>query len=176
MKTLIILVILVSFSTVLGLGTAVSEEMEMPPYKGSASFESMKKLEGTWKGTHAMGGKEEPATVEYKVSSNGSTIIETHFPGTTHEMITVYHDKDGNLSMTHYCSLGNQPRMDLVKAEGNTIELALSKTSNIDVAKDGHMHGLKLTMVDNDHLVQNWTMYQKGKEGGGTTLKLARVQ
>ena len=91
-------------------------------------------------------------------------------------MITVYHDSGGKLSMTHYCAIGNQPQMDLVKNEGKVMEFALSQSSNIDVAKDGHMHGLTMTMVDNDHLIHNWSLYQKGKEGDVTTLKLARVQ
>ena len=47
---------------------------------------------------------------------------------------------------------------------------------NIDVANDGHMHGLIITLVDDDHLIHQWTMYEKGKEGELTTLKLARVQ
>ena len=176
MKTLTTLIMVASFSTVLGLGIATSGEMELPPYKGSDALEAMKKLEGSWEGTHSMGKKEEPAKVEYKVSSNGSTIIETLFPGTKHEMISVYHDKNGSLSMTHYCSVGNQPQMDLVKSEGGTIEFSLSKTSDINVGKEGHMHGLTVTMVDKGHLIHSWTMYQEGKEGGGTTLKLARVQ
>lgn len=166
----------VSFLLFLGVGTPNSEEMHIPPYKGSKAFESMKKLAGSWEGIHVMGKKEEPAKVDYKVSSNGSTVIETLFPETTYEMITVYYDKGDILSMTHYCSLGNQPQMDLVKVGNNTLEFSLAEAKHIDVAKDGHMHGLIMTMVDDDHLIHQWTMYEKGKEGELTTLKLARVQ
>ena len=81
MKTLTSWLIVLSLSIFLGWGVAISGEMPPPPYKGSEAFEAMKKLEGAWEGTHARGGKEEPARVEYKVSSNGSTIIETLFPG-----------------------------------------------------------------------------------------------
>jgi len=170
------LIIIMSFSIFWFLGTAIAEEMDLPPYKGSQPFESMKSLAGEWEGAKVSGEKEEPVNVEYKVTSNGSTIIETLFPGTQYEMITVYHEKGGKLSMTHYCSIGNQPQMDLVKADGKDLKFAFSKSNDIDVAKEGHMHDLTLTMVDNDHLIHNWTMYQKGKEGGVTTLKLARVQ
>ena len=106
MKRLSSLLVVFSLFLFLGWGVAMSGEMHPPPYKGSEAFEAMKTLEGAWEGTHAMGEKEEPARVEYKVSSNGSTIIETLFPGTTYEMISVYHDKGGKLSMTHYCSIG----------------------------------------------------------------------
>ncbi len=172
MKLLFTLLVFFLFNA----GGSIAGETHPPPYKGSAAFESMKTLEGTWKGTHMIGEKEEPVTVEYKVSSNGSTIIETFFPGHEHEMISIYHDKDGKLSMTHYCSIGNQPEMDLVKAEGNTMEFSLSDEAHIDVTKDGHMHGLSMTKVDDNHLVHNWTMYQDGKSGGQTTMKLARIQ
>ena len=158
------------------IGIAIAGEMELPPYKGSAPFESMKGLAGTWEGELVSGEKKQNVKVEYKVSSNGSTIVETSFPGTKHEMITVYHDKGGKLSMTHYCSIGNQPQMDLVKAEGKDLEFAFSKSNEIEADKEGHMHGLTLKMVDHDHLVQNWTMYKDGKDGGTTTIKLARVE
>ncbi len=158
------------------LGTAIAEEMELPPYKGSQPFESMKSLAGHWEGAKVSDGKEEPVKVEYKVTSNGSTIVETLFPGTKYEMISVYHEKGGKLSMTHYCSIGNQPQMDLVKAAGKDLEFNFAKSNEIDVDKEGHMHGLTLTRVDKDHLTHNWTMYKEGKDGGTTTLKLARVE
>ena len=160
----------------INLVPAFAGEMHLPPYKGSDAFESMKQLEGAWEGTHVMGEKEELVRVEYKVSSNGSTIIETFFPGHKHEMISVYHDKGGKLSMTHYCSIGNQPELELIKSDGNQMEFSLSKQSHIDVAKDGHMHGMTMTKVDTNHLLHNWTMYQDGKEGGQTIMKLTRVQ
>ncbi len=31
-------------------------------------------------------------------------------------MLSVYHDLNGKLTMTHYCMLRNQPRMKLVKS------------------------------------------------------------
>jgi hypothetical protein len=171
LNMIILLISLFSF-----LGTALAAEMELPPYKGGPSFESMKSLAGHWEGAKVTGDKEEPVKVEYKVTSNGSTIIETLMPGTKYEMVSVYHEKGGKLSMTHYCSIGNQPQMDLVKTDGKDLEFAFSTSNEIDVAKEGHMHDLTLTMVDKDHLIHNWTMYKEGKDGGTTTLKLARVQ
>ena len=44
MKRLTILLSVISFSLFAMLGTAISEEMELPPYKGSQAFESMKSL------------------------------------------------------------------------------------------------------------------------------------
>ena len=34
-----------------------------------------------------------------------------HFPGQPMEMLSIYHQDKGDLLMTHYCILGNQPKM-----------------------------------------------------------------
>jgi len=149
---------------------------EPPPYEGSPALKTMKSLAGTWNGTHLMQGKELPASIEYKVSSNGSTVVETMFPGTPHEMVNVYHDKAGKLAMTHYCSVGNQPHLDLVAMEGRTLSFSLSSTDNPHLGDEGHMHDLTITLTDPGHLQQNWSFFEKGKQGGMTTFDLVRVQ
>ena len=70
----------------------------------------IKKLEGEWKVT---GGDEhhgKEGKVTYKVTAAGSTLMETQFPGTGHEMVTMYHLDGDELKATHYCAAGNQPR------------------------------------------------------------------
>ncbi len=152
------------------------QEMELPPYEGSPALKTMKALAGSWEGTHIMHGKEIPAKIEYKVSSNGSTVVETMFPGSKDEMINVYHDKSGKLAMTHYCSVGNQPHLDLAAMEGKTLSFSLSPEDTTHLADEGHMHDLKITMSDSSHLQQEWSFFEKGKQGGTTTFDLVRVQ
>ncbi len=146
-----------------------------PPYEGSTALKAMKSLAGTWDGTHVMDGKEVPSKIEYKVSSNGSTVVETMFPGSPHEMVNVYHDKNGKLAMTHYCSVGNQPHLDLVKMEGKNLAFSLSSADNAHLGDEGHMHGLTITMIDGDHLKQEWSYFEKGNQAGTTTFTLTRT-
>jgi hypothetical protein len=153
-----------------------AEEMELPPYEGSPALKTMKSLAGTWKGTHIIHGKEVPASIEYKVSSNGSTVVETMFPGSPQEMVNVYHDKAGKLAMTHYCSVGNQPHLNLVTMEGNRLSFSLSSEDTTHLADEGHMHDLTITISDSDHLQQAWSFFEKGQQGGTTTFDLARIQ
>ncbi len=153
-----------------------AEEMELPVIEGSPALQAMKSLAGTWKGTHMMKGKELPATVEYKVTSNGSSVVETIFPGTPQEMITVYHDKAGNLSMTHYCSVGNQPRLDMVRMEGQALSFTLSPDHNPGIEHEGHMHDLTITIADKDHVRHEWTYYENDTPQGNTSFTLVRVQ
>ena len=74
MATLIPYMIILVISLFSFLGTAIAEEMELPPYKGSQPFESMKSLAGHWEGSKVSDGKEEPVKVEYKVTSNGAPL------------------------------------------------------------------------------------------------------
>ena len=154
---------------------AFAGEMELPVIQGSPALQAMKSLAGTWKGTHMMNGKELPATVKYKVTSNGSSVVETIFPGTPQEMITVYHDKGDTLSMTHYCSVGNQPQLDMVKMDGQALSFSLSPDQNPGIEHEGHMHDLTITIQDKDHVKHEWTYYDQEKPQGNTSFTLVRV-
>lgn len=48
------------------------------------------------------------ASVRYEVGSGGTIVRELLFPGTEHEMLSVYHLGGGQLVATHYCAVGNQ--------------------------------------------------------------------
>ena len=79
--------------------------------------------------------------------------------------------------MTHYCMLRNRPHMVLKKADAQRIELVFAKKGNdIDPAREKHMHALRITFADNDHITQKWTMFEKGKDTGQVTLTLTRVR
>ena len=153
-----------------------SAEHDLKPYVGSAEFERLKALTGVWKGaSFEDDGTKLDANVEYSVTSNGSVVVEKLFTGTPHEMISVYHDKNGKLSMTHYCAIGNQPEMDLVSSNEKEMKFDFSSSNSIDPSKENHMHSLTLGFDGNDKLVQNWKYFKAGAEAGGTTLTLTRA-
>jgi hypothetical protein len=148
---------------------------EMKPYVGSAAFEKMKSLAGTWTGTTLMEGQEVPSTIEYRVTSGGSAIVETIFAGTPKEMITVYHDDDnGELSLTHYCMLKNRPELTLLEMDGDTMKFNLSKACSLHGSNDPHMHSFVLTFDGDDKIVQRWAMWKDGAETMETTVTLNR--
>ena len=154
------------------------EGMDMTPYTGSPQFEQIKKLAGTWEGSeiseHAQ--PDSKVKVQYEVISNGSAVEERLFPGTPHEMVSIYSDKNGKPAMTHYCAMGNQPEMSMIDSDEKHITFDFSQGNMIDPAKDTYMHGLNLIWTDADHLTAEWTLYQAGKEAGKTVFKLARVK
>ena len=110
----------------------------MKPYTGSAELEKIKSLSGTWTGTGMMHGKEQPVTYEYKTTAGGSAVIETAFPGTPMEMVSIYYEEDGKLVMKHFCMLKNQPKMELTNSTEDTIEFDYAGGTNIN-EKDMHL-------------------------------------
>lgn len=160
-------------------GAVVSHagEYQSAPSSGSPEFERMKQLAGAWEGTSEMGKEGGKVRVEYRLSAGGSALVETLFPGSGEEMVSVYHDLNGKLAMTHYCMLRNQPKMALAKADAKSLELVFApKGNDIDPATEKHMHAVNIAFTDPDHVVQKWTLYDKGKDAGGVTLKLTRVR
>ncbi|HXX35999.1 MAG TPA: hypothetical protein VEM15_16135 [Thermodesulfobacteriota bacterium] len=177
MKRITSIFVLLAFSCMLFFGSLVAYAGKGSgvPYSGSKEYERMKGLVGAWEGTFNMGKEGQPIRVEYRLTAGGSAIVETLFPGTPEEMISVYHDSNGELSMTHYCMLQNQPHMKLLGVGADRLDFTFSGGSNIDPKKDAHMHALTILFVDKDHIVQNWSYFEGGKEKSITRLDLSRV-
>ena len=92
------------------------------------------------------------------------------------EMVTMYHDRDGQLSLTHYCMLGNQPRMDYTGTSDGRLNFAFAKDGDLDEASDMFMNSLALSIVDANNIVQRWSMNQPGEEHPAHDMHLTRVQ
>ena len=141
--------------------------------KTNAGWERLKSLEGDWEGSY--GTEKAPTRVTYRLVSNGTALMETmHAPDST-EMITVYHPDGERLLMTHYCSENNQARMRStgLSRDGKKLAFAFVDASNLPGPDAPHMVGLVLTFPDSDHLTQEWTHREKGKEDVGR-FELAR--
>lgn len=176
MKCFISLLIMLACVRLSGV-VAIAGEMKEGPYAGSKEFERMKTLVGPWEGTAVeMGDADQKVKLEYRLTGGGSALVETFFPGTPNEMVSVYHDINGRLSMTHYCTLGNQPRMALKSSSEKELALDFIAGSNIDQMKDTHMHSLTITFEDNDHITHKWILFEGGKEKGAAVFKLTRIK
>jgi hypothetical protein len=150
----------------LGVGSIQAIAQEQKPYVGSPEFEQMKQLVGSWEGMMDMGKESQKVTAHYRVTSGGSAIVETIFEGTPHEMMTVYHDDSRKrVTMTHYCMLGNQPKMTLKNSEGKMLEFELVPDSDIDAAHDEHMHAVTIIMNGQNGLTQEWSKSELEKPG-----------
>ena len=129
-----------------------------------------------WVGKEVQGEKAgNEIHVKYKVTAAGSSVVETLFPDSDHEMVTVIHEDGDDLALTHYCALGNQPHMKTKgKPEGNKVAFKFTGASNLKSEKDMHMHDVTFTFVDKDTLKSEWTHYMDGKPGGTVVFELKR--
>src|SRR6267154_1585907 len=84
---------------------------KLPPVPTNPGLEKMKKLAGTWLAADKDGKPTDQVVSIVKVTAGGSAVHETLFPGQPHEMVSIYTVDGQDLVMTHYCMLGNQPRM-----------------------------------------------------------------
>jgi len=137
-------------------------------------FERFKLLAGDWVGKE-QGKDGQEVHVTYKVTSGGSAVVETIFPGTEHEMVTVIHRDGADLLLTHYCMLGNQPQMRASgKGDSNKVEFKFVRATNLMSEKDMHMHNVTFTFEGKDTLRSEWTNYNDGKAAGQVVLELRR--
>jgi hypothetical protein len=141
--------------------TGAAQDTEKKERKSPPGLDRLKKLAGTWQADTKDMGK---VTVTYRVVAGGSTVMESIMPGSTHEMVTMYHADGEDLVLTHYCVLGNQPRMKALKdSKEGTLDFRCVGGSNMKCATDEHMHSAVLTFVDADHFTAEWGNMQNGK-------------
>jgi hypothetical protein len=124
----------------------------------ASGFAALKGLAGQWEGT--MEGQKQ--TITWKLISAGSVMMEEM----EHEsMVSMYHVDNDRLLMTHYCSAQNQPRMQAeVSADGKTIAFKFIDGTNMAKPHDAHMKSMTLTIRDQNHISEQWTFLQDGKE------------
>jgi len=138
-------------------------------------FEQMKTLVGTWQGTRKAYDGEETITAQYSLTARGSAVMEQLFPGTPKEMVSIYTQDGHDLVMTHYCMLGNQPRM---KTQGlvssDTITMTYMDGTGMRSVNDMHMHELTIRFMDENHMTHHWTLYDKGHKKVTHTFMFVR--
>ena len=140
-------------------------------------LERLKKLAGTWVEADKDGKPTDKVVSVVRVTAGGSTVYETLFPGQPQEMLSIYHLDGADLIMTHYCALGNQPRMKADPASPpNQVRFKFAGGTNLDPAKDMHMHEGTLTFIDDDHIEIAGEAWEGGKPSANHcgTMKLVR--
>ncbi len=75
--------------------------------------------------------------------------------------------------MTHYCSAGNQPRMKATVTEEGDMDFQFVDVTNLKSKSEGHMTGLRIDFVDENHFNQVWT-WSKGDQTKPNTFKFER--
>ena len=86
----------------------------------------------------------------------------------------MYHMDGTSLVVTHYCAMGNQPRMRASGFEGNTIHFHFDDVTNLTSADGAYMGDLTLDIKDKDHFTESWRSIQGDKESSHAFFEYTR--
>jgi hypothetical protein len=126
-------------------------------------FQAVAKLAGSWRGTGTGG---HPVEITFRLLSGNSAVSSELVEPDRHEdMMTVFHRDRDRLLMTHYCSAGNQPRMQgTLSSDGKTIVFEFIDATNLPSPNADHMRRLVIRMLAQNHHTEAWTYVENGRE------------
>jgi hypothetical protein len=126
------------------------------------SFDQLKSLAGSWEGKNSIGN---PVQVSYRMTAGGSALM-SEIVGHGETMISMINfDGPNRLLLTHYCTVGNQPRMQAsASPDGKTITFNFLDATNLDNPQSGHMDHIVIALLGPDHHTEEWNFIDHGKE------------
>lgn len=145
----------------------VSGNAVLAQKNAATGFEKLKSLAGEWEAVGPDGAR---VKISYEIISGGAAVMETRAPANEPSMVSIFHLDGDRLVMEHYCSAGNQPRMqaEVQKGKVNALNFSFVSITNLSKPTDGHMRKLSYTFRDNDHITQVWTWREAGKDAAAT--------
>jgi hypothetical protein len=92
--------------------------------------------------------------------------VETWTLSPTRESLTLYHRDGADLLATHYCPIGNQPRLRLATDKpGPRFQFEFVGATNLPSPDAAHQHSFWVELRGADTLVRSETYVEKGEEG-----------
>ena len=132
---------------------------------GQKSFDTIKSLAGNWEGKDSQGGA---VAVSNRVTAGGSAVmseIQTNMHGKSEDMISMINLDGDRVLLTHYCSAGNQPRMQAtLSPDGKSITFTFVDATNLASADAPHMKSVTFNFIDDNHHTEEWHFAMRGKE------------
>jgi hypothetical protein len=129
------------------------------------SFDLLKTFSGAWEGKGSDG---QPVEVSYRMTGGGSALMSeilSNHMNMKHDMISMFHIDGDRLLLTHYCSVGNQPRMVAsTSADGKSVVFNFLDATNLVGPNAGHMDRVTFIALDANHHTEEWRFVQDGKE------------
>jgi hypothetical protein len=139
-----------------------------------AAYARLRTLVGQWEANTSMG----KARLSIELIGNGTALVERESFDQMPGMETVYYPDGDRLLLTHYCMVGNQPRMQASAYNAQTGELKFEflDATNLNSPAAGHMHNATFHFVDDNHLVTAWQFYEGGKVKNTENFEYVRVR
>ncbi len=145
--------------TLIAAAIALSAACALAQTDAQKAFTAIKNMPGTWEGSSGEG----PVTVTFKTTSGGSAVMSEILG--KEDMISMFHMDNDRLLLTHYCAVGNQPRMQAaVSSNGKVITFTYVDATNLASPDSAHMQQMILTVIDDNHHTEEWVFAGQGKE------------
>ena len=131
------------------------------------AFAKLKTMAGTWKSSTNAGEN----TISYTVRADGSALEEVVMG-----MVTMFHLDGNSLLLTHYCTLGNQPRLraTVFPSPVSSLEFVFQDITNLKPGV-GHISGAKFEFVDENHVNETWQYTKPDGTTGTEFFKHERI-
>jgi hypothetical protein len=124
-------------------------------------FAKLQTLVGEWEGKTEAG---RTLKVSYRLTANNTVLVETWTLGPTRESLTLYHMDNDDLIATHYCPVGNQPRLRF--KEGGSASLFVFEfvsATNLPKPEVAHQHRFEVELLDARSFARSETYLENGK-------------
>jgi len=168
--------IIVVCSMIIAWSSVAAENSPLAVYKW------MQQLEGDWvlSSAESQEGKATSHSVvapmvgsdlvamSFRLIGAGSTVQESLLPGTSREMVTMYHCQDtgcAQVKATHYCVKQNQPQMVAAQEtmDGRVI-FECDMTTELCQSWDDHVHAISHELSDDgNHLKTTYSSFMNGE-------------
>jgi hypothetical protein len=144
-----------SFATLLNSKTPADEKIGLDALDGFV---------GTWVAADENGKPTDVVMSVVRPTAGGSVLMETLFPGTENEMITMYYTREGHLMLTHYCGCTNHPIMKARRGQDGAVHFDCIGTGENFSSCEAtpHMHDAVIRF-DGDRIKSQWRMQEKGE-------------
>jgi hypothetical protein len=158
----------------LAAGIALATSPKSENATGPAAYARLKTLVGQWEADTPMG----KAHVTYELIAGGTSLVERESAEKMPDMLTVYYLDGDRLLLTHYCMAGNQPRMQArsFNADTGDVDFRFLDATNLTSPDAGHMHNVKIRILDNNHFASDWEFYENGQRKMAEASQYTRVK
>lgn len=146
----------------------------VPAAQDGPTLDDVKALLGDWYQAGADGEATGTLAATLRVTAGGSAVVETLFPGTDHEMLSVYHMDGGDLVMTHYCVLGNAPSYRARRTDDG-LHWQCTGVANLHAHGGTHMHEGFSDRLGPNRIRAKWLQTTDGEVSAEVAMELVRV-
>jgi hypothetical protein len=142
-----------------------------PDQHNEAAFERLKSLVGEWK---KVGSDGTSFYISFKTSANDSVLIENWMRQDSSHSLTLYHMDNGKILATHYCPLGNQPRLQLESSlNDKSFAFVFKDATNLLSHDKSHQQRLSINIISANEIELSEIYVENGKPES-SSMRLVR--